>query len=332
MLDHNEALIPVPDNALSLGVRLQAGAVAAEAYARRSRSTATQRAYASDWTHFNSWCQSCGVVSLPADPRTIAAYLGELAATLKPATIERRVSAISEVHADHEFASPASHPMVRATLRGIRASAADKGIRQTQKAPALKNDLTRMLESLPANGLIAARDRALLLVGFGAALRRSELAALTVADITFEGDRGVTVLIRRSKTDQSGVGLSKAIQSGRSKSTCAASAVREWLALAGITEGPVFRPINRHGQVGADAISDHAIAKMVKARAGAVGLDPAQYSGHSLRAGLATSAALAGASAIDIARQTGHASLDTVKRYVRVADLWKNNVTGLIGL
>jgi integrase len=138
--------------------------------------------------------------------------------------------------------------------------------------------------------------------------------------------------LRRSKTDQTAEGRKIAITRTRNPDTCAATAVRRWIDLAGIESGPLFRAINRHGHLSAEHLRDKTVARVVKARVEAAGLDPALYSGHSLRAGLATAAALAGASEADIARQTGHRSVAMVRRYVRIADLWRNNVNDTIGL
>lgn len=331
------ALAPIASTAVSIEDSLQDAARAAENYAARSRAKNTRRAYESDFKHFATWCGSSGLQCLPAEPQTVCLYISSIAVEYKPSTLERRLSSISEVHANQNYESPCKHPAVKAVLKGIRNSAADAGRRTTQKAPALKDDITAMVKQLP-DTLTGARDRALILVGFGAALRRSELVALTVEDITLNGDKGMTLNVRRGKTDQAGEGYLKAITCGKNKSTCAATAVRHWLNLSGITSGPLFRPINRHGQLRAQTptsaanLTDHSVARIVKECAAGAGLDASKYSGHSLRAGLATSAALAGASALDIARQTGHQSLETVKRYVRVADVWRNNVTAMVGL
>jgi integrase len=211
-----------------------------------------------------------------------------------------------------------------------------KGIRRTlgtapaQKKAAVVNDIRLMVESLP-NNLMGLRDKALLLVGFLGAFRRSELVSLNVDDLDFQPE-GVVITLRRSKTDQEGEGRRIAIPVGEHHQTCPISALQMWLTVAGIEEGPIFRGMNRHGQVMSDRMTDQVVAKVVKRAAEASGLDPKKYAGHSLRAGLATSAAMAGALERDIMKQTGHKSVQMVRRYIREGELFKNNVAASLGL
>ena len=178
------------------------------------------------------------------------------------------------------------------------------------------------------SGLKGIRDRALLLLGFAGAFRRSELVGLNVADLEFV-DQGLIVHLRRSKTDQEGVGRKVAIPYARG-SACPVKAAKDWLTAAGISEGPLFRPVTRHGHMAEERLSGHAVAKIVKARAAAVGLNAKGYSGHSLRAGLITSAAMLGVSIWKIKAQSGHRTDAMVARYVRDADLFVNNAAGAV--
>lgn len=171
------------------------------------------------------------------------------------------------------------------------------------------------------------RDAALVLIGFGAALRRSELVALDVADVTVSRE-GLKVLVRRSKTDQEAAGIEIAIARGRGAETCPVAAFQAWVADAGITAGPVFRRVRKNGLVGGERLTDKSVADTVKRLAEAAGLDAARFSGHSLRAGLATSAALAGAGLTSIMKQTRHKSVDVAKTYIRDADLWRDMPCG----
>ena len=217
---------------------------------------------------------------------------------------------------------------MRRTHAGIRRSI---GTAQVVKAPAVITDLKRMLSKVP-NTRVGLRDRALLLLGFASALRRSELVGLNVADLEFSS-AGVVVTLRKSKTDQEQSGRRVAIPYGSSAATCPVRSLQAWLETARITgDGPVFRSLDRFQRVQPRRLSDRAVARIVKRRAAAVGLDPERYAGHSLRAGLATSAAAGGASERVIMAQTGHRSTDMVRRYIREGDRWKENAASLAGL
>jgi integrase len=295
-------------------------------FARASRSSNTRRAYASDWAHFSTWCRAHQAQSLPAASSTVALYLSELAGEgFKVATIGRRLAAIAEAHKASKLPSPRSEADVQAIVRGIRRKL---GVAQKQARPLLPAELRGIVQKLPA-GSQGARDRALLLLGFAGAFRRSELAGLDVADLDF-GEDGLTVTLRHSKTDQEGAGRKIGIPY-TDKATCPVRAVKAWLTAAEETtgaplQGPLFRPIDRHGNVGADRLTDHAIWSTIKRVAGSA------FSGHSLRAGLATAAAKAGKSAMAIQKQTGHKSLAMVARYVRDAELFTDNAASGIGL
>ena len=180
-------------------------------------------------------------------------------------------------------------------------------------------------------GLIGARDRALVLLGFASAFRRSELVDLDVEDCAF-GKDGLTVTLRRSKTDQDSAGRKIGIPYGANPETCPVRVVQSWLEQAGITTGPLFRSISRHGHVQPGRLSGIDVARTVKKLAERAGLDPAKYAGHSLRAGHATSAAIAGASERSIMNQTGHRSVQMVRRYIRDGNLFRENSAGKLGL
>ncbi len=287
----------------------------------------TRRAYRSDWTDFVAWCERYDLTALPATPETVARYLSALAAVAKVSTVGRRLTAIAKAHRTAGHDSPTKSEVVHLTMRGIRRT---HGIAPTQKAPTLLVDLRAMVAALPETPL-GTRDRALLLLGFAGAFRRSELVSLDVADLAF-GERGLTVTVRRAKGDQEGAGTIKGIPFGRHGLTCPVTAVRDWLDMSGITDGPVFRPINRHGQIRSARLGDKAVALVVKRAAAAVGLDPDKYAGHSLRAGLATAAAAAGAQERDIMRQTGHRSVQMVRRYIRDGELFHDNAAAIAGL
>jgi site-specific recombinase XerD len=299
----------------------------ASGFAHQSKSRNTIRAYRADWSHFTKWCREHGQASLPASPETVALYLSDLASTHKPATLTRRISAISQAHQMAGIDTPTMNSKVRLVLAGIRRS---KGTAQLAKTPVLIEDLRRMVARLPET-LLGARDRTLLLIGFSGAFRRSELVALNVDDVAFTRD-GLAVNIRRSKTDQEGEGRKIGVPYGSNPATCPIRSLQDWMAGSQITQGPLFRPINRHGRLASRRLSSGAVAEIVKRYAAAAGLDAAVFAGHSLRSGLATSAAMAGASERSIMMQTGHRSLTTLRRYIRDGSLFRENAAAVVGL
>jgi site-specific recombinase XerD len=310
-------------------VSIEPATDAARAYVAASKADNTRRAYRSDWAHFGAWCESHGLAALPALPQTVALYLADQAsAGMKVSTLGRRLAAISKAHQASGLESPAAmrHAAVAEVWQGIRRT---EGIAPAQKAAATTDTLRAMLRHLPA-GLLGIRDRALLLLGFAGAFRRSELVGLTVADLAF-GTDGLTVTLRRSKTDQAGAGRKVGIPYGGTPATCPVRAVQAWLEASSLTDGPLLRSVDRHGRMGA-SLSDRAVALTVKRYAAAAGLNAEQFAGHSLRAGLATSAAAAGVSERAIMQQTGHRSTAMVRRYIREASLFSNNAAAKVGL
>jgi len=179
--------------------------------------------------------------------------------------------------------------------------------------------------------LIGTRDRALILLGFAGAFRRSELVGLDASDCIFGRD-GLTVTLRRSKTDQDGAGRKIGIPYGANPDTCPVRNLQDWIEQAGIVGGVLFRPLNRRGQLRPGRLSGIDVARVVKKLAQRAGLNPALYAGHSLRAGHATAAAIAGASERSIMNQTGHRSVQMVRRYIRDGSLFRENSAGKLGL
>lgn len=297
-------------------------------YLESSRARSTIRTYRSDWRQFEAWCEVRSVSSLPATSETVAAYLADRAGSLKMATLGHHLAAINKAHLAAKFPSPIRDSvLVSETAKGIRRV---HGVAQVQKAPVLTEDLRMMLRMTPAT-LLGARDRALLLIGFAGAFRRSELVSLDVADLAFTPE-GLLLTLRRSKTDQEAAGRQIAIPFGSHAQTCPVRALRAWLDAAAITEGPVFRPVDRHGNVRPMRLSGHAVANVVKRCVAPVGLNVADFSGHSLRAGFVTSAARAGEPERRIMRQTGHKSIEMVLRYVRQANAFTDNAALSLGL
>lgn len=296
------------------------------AYLRAARAPNTERAYRADWRHFSAWCDGRGRTALPADEATVALYLADLAGTHKPSTLQRRVSAIAQAHKAAGYTPPTKGGAAK-TLAGIRRT---HGTAQEGKAPARTAEVRRMVSTC-GDGPLGTRDRALLLLGFAGAFRRSELVGLDVSDLDF-GANGLTVTLRRSKTDQEGAGQKVGVPYGSHPDTCPVRALRAWLDTAGIASGAVFRRVDRWGHVLPERLTGQAVALVVKRRAEAAGLDPARYAGHSLRAGLATAAAEAGVPERVIMAQTRHRSLPMVRRYIRDGNLFRENAAAAVGL
>lgn len=285
------------------------------AYVQESLASNTRIAYLSDLKHFETWG---GII--PASPKMIAEYIVAHADSLSVATLNRRLAALSKVHRSHDFPNPTISELVKSIVRGIRRT---KGTAQRQAKPLIVEDLFLTLD---ATGERArdVRDRALLLLGFAGGFRRSELVSLTCADVETVR-QGVIVTLRRSKTDQDGVGRKIGIPRARGR-WCPVSALEALKNVPSFEEGALFRPIDRHSRFGTKPLSGEAVCLVVRERLRAAGIDPAGFSGHSLRSGLITSAAQAGISNWKIRQQTGHASDAMLARYIRSAQLFRDNV------
>ena len=264
-----------------------------------------------------------GLGALPAAPEAVAAVLAHSVETgSRPSTLGRRVAAIRYAHKLAGHAVPADDERVKATMRGIRRTL---GTASRKKAPATSDRIVAM--AFATDDDLGLRDRALLLIGFADAFRRSELVALDIEDIE-ETELGVKVTIRQSKTDQEGQGQTIAIVKG--SIACPVAALKAWLAAAGITTGAVFRSVKKGGKV-ANRLSAQSVADIVKTYAERVGLDPALFAGHSMRAGFLTSAAKRGASIFKMMDVSRHKSVETLRGYVRDAEIFKDHAgTGLL--
>lgn len=315
----------LPTSALS--TELADLAKEAREYLACATAANTRRARTADANIFTTWCTSHARSSLPASSETLALFLTAMAKQRKTSTLERYLATISQMHelAGHE--SPTRTLAIRKLWRGIRNT---HGTAPKTKTPIRIAELRALLTTLPAS-LAGQRDRALLLVGFAGAFRRSELVALNLGDLAFSGE-GVVLTIRRSKTDQEGAGRVIAIPFGRQLDTCPVRALQTWIAVANLTGGAVFRPVNRHAQVLNHRLTSQSIALVVKRAAMAAKLDPDRFSGHSLRAGFATSSAAAGTPERDIMRQTGHKNVTMLRRYIRDGELFRDNPVARLGL
>lgn len=335
-----------------IALRVQEDAERARAFASQATAANTKRAYRADWADFCAWCDSRDASALPAASETVALYVasraevgpdaedGRPTAGLKVSTLERRLSAINQAHRQTGHAAPASRrdEPLHSVWAGLTRA---KGVAPDKVAPALPDDLRHMVDALPRDTdgewtLAAKRDRALLLVGFAGALRRSELAAVQAEHVQFTAD-GLRLFLPRSKADQEGRGTTLGIHYGTSPQTCPVRALRSWMQAAREATGsplfgPVFRKVDRWGRLWETELTSGAVAKLVKRAAKRAGLDASLYSGHSLRAGFATQAARAGKHERAIMRHTRHKSERVLREYIREGALFEENPTDGIGL
>lgn len=296
------------------------------ALAEATRAQNTRDAYLNGWLDFERWCSTAGRCAMPASSDTLSLYLVDLARVGRAlATIQLRVAAIVDRHAAAGHKSPVDGD-AREVLAGLRRRLGTAP--RNAKAALSVEELRAMLSACPeeAGGL---RDRALLLVGFAGGLRRSELSGLDLADVSFHR-RGLVLALRRSKTDQEGAGREVGIHYGRRAATCPVRALKAWIRARGRWDGPLFVVADRRGGPGGSSaervtqrrLSGEAIARAIKAAARRAGLDASHISGHSLRAGFATTAAELGAGDRAIMGRTGHRSAEMVGRYVRHGSLF----------
>jgi len=316
--------IAVPHGPRSPAIFTPEQVEAARSYADASRAASTRAKYLQHWTAFGLWCQEAGHRPLPVDPATVAVHLSALAAAgTAPQTLALRMAAIGYAHRQAGEAPPhkvRGGTVILDILAGARRS---WGKPPARKAAADGDLIWSMLHEIKGDTLRDVRDRALLSFGMVSCLRRSEITALDVADL-LRVPEGLRVTIRRSKTDQEGVGATIAVPTGRRLKPV--QHLDAWLARAAVTEGPLFRRLSQCGTRVLDArMSDRSVAEVVKARAKRAGLDPASFAGHSLRAGFLTSAARAGASIWKMQEQSRHKSLNVLSGYVRSARLFEDH-------
>jgi site-specific recombinase XerD len=286
---------------------------------RSSKSTNTIRAYKSDFNHFIDFCKKNNFKFLPADPKIVSFYITDLSSNSKVSTLKRRLASISVIHKLKGHYIDIKHPLIIENLMGIKRK---KGVFQKSKNPILINELKEMInviDKLEKNNIKKTRDKALILIGFAGGFRRSELVNIDFEDLEFKKE-GVKIFIRRSKTDQSGEGMTKAIPYFKDKTFCPVTYLKNWLEISKGNKGFVFN------------ISDKMVAILIKKYLLAAGFDPKKYSGHSLRSGFATVAAGSGADEKSIMAMTGHKTTQMVRRYIKESNLFKYNALNKIDL
>jgi site-specific recombinase XerD len=311
-------------------------------YASKARSVNTLRGYQSDWSEFTSWCTTHGFDPIPAEPAAVSQYLTELARHgAKVGTMSRRLSAVRFAHTLRALPSPTDHARVTVVWEGIRRT---HNAEPDQSNPLMPPELFDVVDACPMNkvwkakkrapepDLAGLRDRALLLVGFVAALRRSELAALAVTDIG-EHPNGLVVSLPRSKTNQAGDRRELVVlpRGANDPHRSPVAALTDWLEHSNITSGPVFRAISKGNRVLDRGLNPGSINTLIQQAVARGNLDPTGYSAHSLRAGFVTYAHLRGASDRAIAHQTRHRSLATIGGYVRIHEAWTDNAATQLG-
>lgn len=286
-----------------------------------SKSINTLRAYKSDFYDFEKFCSKFGFKSLPSDPKIISLYLTDLSSSCKFSTLKRRLASISIIHKIKGFHIDIKHPVINENLIGIKRKI---GSFQKGKKPILINNLYQIIDLLNKNKvnkyLQSLRDKAIILLGFAGGFRRSELVSLEKSDLEFINE-GLKITLRKSKNDQYGQGLVKGIPYFKNTNYCPVIAVKEWMSSSDNLVGKKLFPY-----------SDKTVALIVKKYLGLIGLDSKQYSGHSLRSGFATSTAASGADERSIMAMTGHKSREMVRRYIKDANLFKNNALNKINL
>ena len=280
-----------------------------------SKASNTIRAYKSDFNDFALFCTKHNLKSLPSDPKIVSIYLTYLSKNSKFSTLKRRLASINMMHKYKGHYLDTKHPIIVENLMGIKRQI---GVYQKAKKPLLFNDIKRIIKQInqsPGSSIKKQRDKALILVGFAGGFRRSELVSITKEDVEFVKE-GVKIFVKKSKSDQSGEGMTKAIPSFKYNDYCPVESLRIWMY--------------EHRNDLVFPISDKNVALIIKKYTQKAGLDHNKYSGHSLRSGFATSTAESGASERNIMTMTGHKSVDMVRRYIKEADLFKNNALNKI--
>lgn len=301
-----------------------------QAYQDAADAPSTLRAYAADLANYGAWCGQHGMTAMPATPEVVGAYLAAAGEGYAMPTLRRRVAAIARACGIACHPLDTKHPAIRETLRGISRK---HGV-PARRSAALTTAEVRKLVRACGTTLAGARDRAMFLVGFAAALRRSELVGLDVADLAWTA-QGVVLRIVRSKTDAEGAGAEVAVSRGRLPETCPVAALQAWLTQAGIIAGPVFRKVNRGGAVEPGRLSTDAVRQVLLKRAALAGVSGAwdePVSPHGLRAGFVTTAYRNGVPDEEIMGHTRHRSLTTMRGYVRRAKLGGASPSGKVGL
>ena len=297
---------------------------------RNSKADNTIRAYKSDFNDFGLFCAQNGFKSLPSDPKIVSLYLTQLSTkNVKISTIKRRLVSIGVIHKLKGHYLDTKHPLIVENLMGIKRR---KGIIQNGKKPLLINNLKKIINVIDEQKkekIKILRDRTIILIGFSGGFRRNEIVSLDFDDLDFV-EEGLKINIKRSKTDQFGAGSTKGLPYFENSQYCPVVSIQKWIEISKINSGALFRRFTKGSNLSEKRLTDQTVALLIKEYLGLAGIDSTNYSGHSLRSGFATSAAEAGAEERTIMAMTGHKSTEMVRRYIKNADLFKNNALNKI--
>ena len=298
---------------------------------KSSKANNTLRAYKSDFKDFGTFCSKHGLSSLPTEPKIVSLYLTHLSKNSKFSTLRRRLVSISMVHKLRGHYLDTKHPIIIENLMGIRRI---KGSIQKGKKPILINHLKLIINSINeknSNEAKQFRDRAIILIGFGGGFRRTELVSIDYEDLEFVPE-GLKITLRKSKTDQFGEGMIKGLPYFDDKKYCPVINLRKWLETSKIKSGPIFRRFSKGSNLTDKRLTDQSVVLLIKEYLGLAGIENKNFAGHSLRSGFATVAADSGADERSIMAMTGHKTTQMVRRYIKEANLFKNNALNNIKL
>ena len=299
---------------------------------KNSKANNTIRAYRSDFQDFSLFCVQNGFKSLPSEPKIVSLYLTQLSSKdIKISTIKRRLVSIGVIHKIKGHYFDTKHPLIIENLMGIKRR---KGSNQKGKKPLLINNLKNIInviDNQDRDNIKIFRDRTIILIGFAGGFRRNEIVSLDYEDLDFVKE-GLKISIKRSKTDQFGEGLVKGLPYFDNSEYCPVVSTKNWIEISKIKSGPLFRRFRKGSNLSEYRLTDQTVALLVKKYLNLAGIESKNYSGHSLRSGFATSAAEAGAEERTIMAMTGHKSTEMVRRYIKEANLFKNNALNKINL
>ena len=298
---------------------------------KNSKANNTLRAYKSDFKDFGVFCAKHGLNSLPTEPKIVSIYLTHLSKNSKISTLRRRLVSISMVHKLKGHYLDTKHPLIIENLMGIKRV---KGSIQKGKKPLLINHLKSIINVIVKqniNEIKKARDKSILLIGFGGGFRRSELISIDHEDLEFVPE-GLKIIVKKSKTDQFGEGMIKGIPYFSNSEYCPVTNLKKWLALSKIQAGPIFRRFTKGCSLSNNRLTDQTVVLLIKNYLNLAGIDSSNFSGHSLRSGFATVAAEFGADERSIMAMTGHKTTQMVRRYIREANIFKNNALNKVKL
>tara|TARA_Y100000768_G_scaffold251807_1_gene191307 strand:- start:117 stop:1070 length:954 start_codon:yes stop_codon:yes gene_type:complete len=298
---------------------------------KSSKAENTLRAYKSDFKDFELFCVKHGFKSLPSEPKIVSLYITHVSKNSKISTLRRRLVSISMVHKLKGHYLDTKHPIIVENLMGIRRV---KGSIQKGKKPILINHLKSIINVINNQNfgeIKKLRDKSLILVGFGGGFRRSELISIDYDDLEFVKE-GLKINIRKSKTDQFGEGMIKALPYFTNESYCPVTNLKKWLEISKIQSGPIFRRFSKGLSLASKRLTDQSVVLLIKEYLKLAGIDNKNFSGHSLRSGFATVAAESGADERSIMAMTGHKTTEMVRRYIKEANLFKNNALNKINI